>query len=63
MENFLHDGIVLTLEECKTLFPRLKGLENTLLAPEREILLKMEKVLYEHLSIQEVENLFYNFPG
>jgi hypothetical protein len=63
MENFLPDGIVLTLDECKALFPRLKGLENTLLAPEREILLKMEKVLYEHLSIQEVENLFYSFPG
>jgi hypothetical protein len=63
MENFLHEGIVLTLDECKTLFPRLKGLENTLLGPERDILLRMEKVLYEHLSIQDVENLFRSFSG
>jgi hypothetical protein len=63
MENSPRNGIVLTLDECKALFPRLKGLENVLLAPEREILLRMEKVLYEHLSVQEAEILFHSFPG
>jgi hypothetical protein len=51
------DRVVLTLEDCKTLFPRLKGLENVLPDPERDILLKIEKVLYGHLSVREIENL------
>ncbi|MDR3167042.1 MAG: hypothetical protein LBT93_03785 [Treponema sp.] len=62
MENFLQNGIILSLEECKILFPLLKGLENTLLAPEREILLKIERVLYAHLSIRDVENLLPSSP-
>jgi hypothetical protein len=51
------DRVVLTLEDCKTLFPRLKELENALLAPERDILLKIERVLYGHLSVRDIENL------
>jgi hypothetical protein len=62
MENFLYDGIILSLDECKTLFPLLKGPENTLRTREREILLKIEKVLYSHLSIRDVENLLLSPP-
>jgi hypothetical protein len=64
MENSGDDRVVLTLEDCKTLFPRLKGLENTLSAPERDILLKIEKVLYGHLSVRDIENLLHtSSPG
>ncbi|MDR2103671.1 MAG: hypothetical protein LBP42_06180 [Treponema sp.] len=62
MDNCLNNGILLSLDECKTLFPLLKGMENTLPATEREILLKIEKVLYAHLSIRDVENLVSSPP-
>jgi hypothetical protein len=53
-----HDaGIFLPLEDCITVFPRLKKDESLLAPSEREVLLKLEKVLYRYLSIQEVENL------
>jgi hypothetical protein len=51
------EGIFLPLEDCIALFPRLKRAEALLTAPEREAFLKIEKVLYSCLSIQEVENL------
>jgi hypothetical protein len=51
------EGVFLPLEDCIALFPRLKRDEALLAAPEREALLKIEKVLYNCLSIQEVENL------
>jgi hypothetical protein len=53
------EGIFLPLEDCIALFPRLKRAEALLAVPEREALLKIEKVLYNCLSIQEVENLLY----
>ncbi|MDR2103683.1 MAG: hypothetical protein LBP42_06240 [Treponema sp.] len=57
MENFLQEGILLGPEDCKILFSLLKRNENALLTRERNILLKIERILYEHLSIQDIENL------
>lgn len=54
-------GIWLDLRECKVLFSRLKGMETRLSAPERELLLRIEKTLYERLSIGELETL-QSFP-
>ncbi|MDR2094453.1 MAG: hypothetical protein LBP76_02910 [Treponema sp.] len=55
------DGVFLTIPELKAIFSRLKQLENTegieMRGPEREGLLKIERFLYDHLSIQEVEKL------
>lgn len=54
------EGIFLTLEDCKVLFPRLKEKEPSLTKEERFILAKMEKVLYRNLSVTEFEGLFGN---
>ncbi|MDR2184789.1 MAG: hypothetical protein LBO80_03845 [Treponema sp.] len=53
------EGIFLPLKDCIALFPRLKRDEAILTVSERGALLKIEKVLYNYLSIQEVENLLY----
>jgi hypothetical protein len=50
-------GVVLSLGDCKALFPRLKKLEYYLDDPERSILLRMEKFLYAALSVGEIEEL------
>ncbi|HON12989.1 MAG TPA: hypothetical protein PLB48_01150 [Treponema sp.] len=47
----------LNLNEILTIFPRLKALEDKLSEPERDILSKMEGLLYEYLSIDELETL------
>jgi len=47
----------LNLTEILTIFPRLKALEDTLSEPERDILSKMEGLLYDYLSIDELETL------
>ena len=51
------EGIFLTLNDCITLFPGLKKNESSLSHDERMILLKIEKLLYGNLSIQDVEEL------
>ena len=51
------EGLFLTLNECKTLFPGLKRNESFLSNDERMIMLKIEKVLYQNLSIQDIEEL------
>jgi hypothetical protein len=48
-------GVFLSLNELLVVFPRLKRLEAVLEKDERTVLIKMEKVLYEHLSISEME--------
>ncbi|MDR1929424.1 MAG: hypothetical protein LBQ44_02230 [Treponema sp.] len=48
-------GIFLSVKELRPVYLRLKQNEAALNAPERDILLKIERVLYEHLSIQELE--------
>jgi hypothetical protein len=55
------EGVFLTLPELKALFIRLKKFENMpdggMSDDERKGLIKIEKFLYEHLSIQELEKL------
>jgi hypothetical protein len=46
----------LTLEELSVLFPRLKKNEAFLDIKERQILNKIEKILYENFSIADMEN-------
>jgi hypothetical protein len=48
--------LTLTLDELLTLFPLLKKNEEHLSGKERIILAKIEKTLYEHLSIEEIES-------
>ena len=51
-------GIFLTLEELSTLFPLLKKNEPLFTGKERRLFTKIEKKLYDHLSIAELENSF-----
>ena len=48
-------GVILSLEECAILLPLLKKNEARLNTKERELLSKIEKNLYEHLSIADIE--------
>jgi len=48
--------LTLTLEELLVLFPLLKKNEALLNIKERQILVKLEKKLYEQLSIEEIED-------
>lgn len=48
--------LTLSGEEIMVLFPLLKKNETTLSARERNILVRIEKILYEHLSIEEIES-------
>jgi len=48
-------GLFLTLEELSVIFPWLKKNEEGLGIRERQILNRMERILYEHLSIEEIE--------
>ena len=50
-------GVFLTLNDCTILFPRLKENEPLLSEKERRLLHRIEKVLYENLSIREMEEL------
>jgi len=49
-------GFFLTLEELSALLPWLKNNEERMGVRERQILNRMERTLYEHLSIEEIEN-------
>jgi hypothetical protein len=56
----MEDGksaVLLSHEEIKILFKRLKPLEPALDAGERDILGRMEESLYDCLSVDEVEKL------
>ena len=50
-------GVFLSLNDCTVLFPRLKENEVSLSKGERMLLRRIEKVLYENLSIREIEAL------
>jgi hypothetical protein len=63
MERIQEAGAFLSLRELKTIFPRLKKIEHTLDQGERQVLLKFEKALYEHLSVKEVEELLRSGPA
>ena len=47
--------MTLTMEELLILFPLLKKNEDLLTIKERQLLVKIEKELYKHLSIEEIE--------
>ena len=51
-----HSDFFLSLEELLTLFPLLKKYESILNIKQRQILVKIEKNLYENLSIAEIES-------
>lgn len=57
MKNTEEINIPLNFQELKLLFMRLKREENTLSAAEQEILLKIEKKLYQTISVQDAEKL------
>ncbi|GHV81913.1 hypothetical protein AGMMS49991_04710 [Spirochaetia bacterium] len=61
MDHTKETGVFLSLRELEILFPRLKNIEHALDQAERKVLLKFEKILYEHLSVKEVEELLQ--PG
>jgi hypothetical protein len=48
-------GLFLSLDELSAIFPRLKRNESLLAAGERRVLSRMEKTLYEHLSVADIE--------
>jgi len=49
-------GFFLSLEELLILFPLLKKNEAGLSGKERQLLVKIEKKIYEHLSIADIES-------
>jgi hypothetical protein len=51
------EGLLLNNEELRILFPLLKGIEAQMKNAERAVLLKIEKALYDQLSINEIESL------
>jgi hypothetical protein len=50
-------GIFLSVDELLDVFPRFKYLEAGLGEGERAVLRKMEKTLYENLSIDEIQKV------
>jgi hypothetical protein len=56
-------GVFLSLADCISLYPGLKNKEASLLNKEREILIRMEKVLYGSLSIHEIGELLEGKAG
>ena len=52
-------GLFLSLSELRLVFPRLKTQEPSMGNGERELLRRMELTLYDHLSIEEMENLLH----
>lgn len=57
MTNEKEPTIQLTIKEIFAIFPRLKVWEHVLSEQERDILGKMENLLYDNLSIDEIETL------
>jgi hypothetical protein len=57
MDTFRENDLFLTIEDVRALFPRLKSMESGLLPRERAVLSKIEGILYEYHSVEELENL------
>jgi hypothetical protein len=53
----------LSLGELKAIFPRLKKDEDSLTLSERQVLTRIERTLYDHLSIQEIESTLQEVGG
>jgi hypothetical protein len=56
-------GLFLTLEELSVLFPWIKKNEAFMDVRERQLLSRIERTLYEHLSIEEIENRLRGSAG
>ena len=52
-----------SLEELLTMFSLLKKKESSLDIKERQLLTKIQKKLYEHLSIKEIEEIENQLGG
>jgi hypothetical protein len=50
-------GLFFTLDELKVLFSSLKMYEDDLSEDAETLLVKIERVLYDHLTIQEIKSL------
>ncbi len=50
-------GLFLPLDELKLLFSAIKPHEETLPPDAESVLIKIERVLYDHLTIREIELL------
>jgi hypothetical protein len=48
-------GAFFTIKELRDIFPRLKSMETRLDRDERAALIKIEKILYNSLSVEEIE--------
>jgi hypothetical protein len=48
--------MILTFKEVVTVFKYLKKDEGTLSIVERDLFIKIEKFLYEHISVRDAEN-------
>jgi hypothetical protein len=58
-EDKVEARFFLFLNDCMVLFPKLKRNDFSLSKEERELMLRMEKLLYENLSIHEIEELLH----
>ena len=56
----VQEGAFFSLNELLAVFPRLKHVEAVLKKDELAVLIKMEKVLYAHLPINEIEKCLKN---
>ncbi|MDR0386395.1 MAG: hypothetical protein LBH57_00005 [Treponema sp.] len=56
-------GVFIGLTELMAIFPRIKKGERAMAEEERRVLTKMEKALYEYLSVEEAEELLYGSAG
>jgi len=57
------EGLFLTLEELSVIMPWLQKNEEKLGVRERQILNRMERILYEHLSIEDIEKYVRGSAG
>jgi len=56
-------GLFLTQEEVSVIMPWLQKNEEKLGVRERQILNRMERYLYEHLSIEDIEKYVRGSAG
>jgi len=57
------EGLFLTLEELSVIMPLLQKNEEKLGVRERQILTRMKRYLYEHLSIEDIEKYVRGSTG
>lgn len=56
-EHSRRHGLFLPLDELKLLFSAIKPHEETLPPDAESVFIKIERVLYDHLTIREIELL------